>query len=243
MATLTSQKKITDPEATGRPNFILQLLNRYLRSLIVAIVVIIMFMSYSLVLAEKFNQVRNIARESLPAKEKVLSDLEVLKDKVDGILLDYNMLKVEKAQIFSDLDVILPRQSQYETFFVMAEEISRQNGMKLTSINIALGEGGGGSIFGGRFQPVGSVDEGELVDTAAIRSITLSLNVQGGGYEEFKKYLDALERNMRLFDVQSFTLSGSSSASQSGANSGQVSEETTTQYNIQLITYYQSIDL
>ena len=100
-------------------------------------------------------------------------------------------------------------------------------------INIVITEAPGVPTKNPEFtetQPVASAGTDNLF--ADLRSLTINMNVTGGNYEAFKNYLDVLQRHIRLFDVQSFSLD-SSAFRPSLDGKPQVGR-----YAIELVTYY-----
>ena len=98
-------------------------------------------------------------------------------------------------------------------------------------------------------QSVGvSTPSAPKVSTKANASSTLveplgSLTLQftgGGSYENFKTFLGQLETNLRIFDLQSLTISPNSSAVSAGAKAGTGANPDFFTYNVAVDTHYQA---
>jgi Tfp pilus assembly protein PilO len=87
---------------------------------------------------------------------------------------------------------ITPFDADIPGLFVQLDEIARANKMLLMSVDA-------------------SVDE-KNVSPLGRKPIRISINVNGGDYEQFKLYLADLERSMRLFDIQTLGFTPDSSS-------------------------------
>lgn len=206
----------------------LQILNRYLRWVLLLVILITLFLGYSFVLAEHIDKVKNVAQQSLKAKEKVLSDLQSIKISLDNDIRDFGLIIDRKRELLVKLDALLPQGSQYGDLFALVDGVTRQSGLVLNNINIAFADEGQ--------TPPGSEQSRPASAQSTVKTIKLNLSVEGGNYETFKRYLDVLQRNVRLFDVQTLSFDGGAFASKTGDD--EELSQAVPQYDIELITYY-----
>lgn len=232
------QKKLDEPgqeQVFKEPSLWLRIANRYLKWIIVLVMGVVLFLSYSLVLSPQVHAVQRAAEESLPAKRKILRDLQAIKQELDGIVLDFERLKQDKQTEFEKLNVLLPRGSEYEKIFTLLDDITTRSGLKLTSISIAFSEGAAQRAPEPAFQEV--KPGAPQVDASAVQKMVININVSGGNYETLKQYLDAIERNIRLLDVSSLSFDGSAFAAAADEKERTM---TTASFAIELVTYYTS---
>lgn len=158
-----------------------QFFARYYKIITLFLVVVIIILGYYL-LAPKYQEVGLGGKYSLATlsqeKQEQLRYLEDLKKMVDN----YRM--INKSEI-EKLNQILPEEKDIPGLFVQFQALAQENGFILTSININQ-------------EPervASSEDRGE------IKKLNISLNLIGKDYEALKVLLEAIESNLRLFDV------------------------------------------
>lgn len=244
METLINKKlsKKPGPADFYEPNFILVLLNKYLRWTVLLLIAGVIIFSYILILSYKIDEVSNSATESIPAKEKVLSDLKAIKSDLDQIVVDFDSIKASKSDILDELDRLLPKEPQFAEMFKLFDEITSRSGMKLNSISMS--EHAGVDNTTEKFQEDG-FDFSQL--EKKVSSMTVSISVAGGNYDTFKNYLDTLERNLRIFDLQSISVDGGVYRAQDILLSDISDEERDSRtiegsYSLELITYFHNSD-
>ncbi len=172
-------------------------LSRYHKALTVVLVIIIFAIGYY-VLAPKFQEIisqrtdlKNLTKDK-QARESYLADLEKLVA---------NYQKINKSDV-ENLDQILPTQKDIPGLFVQLQALAQENGFTLATVNL---------------EEEPSITSRE----EKIRKININLNLVGGDYQSLKKFLEAVEYNLRLFDVDAVYFSPDSN-----------------NYSISLFTYY-----
>lgn len=99
-------------------------------------------------------------------------------------------------ETLEDVDEALPRNPDIPKLLQMIAMITQEQGVQLNGITFALSPGGGA--------------------VAGVDRVDMDINIVSSGYAQTRMLLDALEHNLRLFDIDSITLSaGSGSQDQS----------------------------
>ncbi|MEK7583855.1 MAG: hypothetical protein AAB490_01305 [Patescibacteria group bacterium] len=226
-----TKKKSLDIQPVQQPSIVLQLLNRYFRWVLFLVVGGTLLISYTFVIADQVNEIRDIAENSLIVKEKVLSDLKAIKQDLDKTVIDFSALKSSRRAAIERLNDFLPTSPHYEELFTMINDITERAGMTLTTINLSVSESDLQRPT--RASVEGAAEPADLLASGQIHPITISISVEGGTYTTFKEYLSLLERNLRVLDVRSLSLDGSAFIP---AGDGALP---TPAYSIELITYYE----
>ncbi len=206
----------------------LQIVNRYLRWVLFLVVCIMLFIGYTFILQQQISEAQSAAKESLPLKQEVLDDLKTIETKLDQASSDYDRILREKKPALDRIALLLPRHSEYGELFPLLNKITQASGFTLQSMNLTLPADADA--------PPASTSDTSVSDpitSGLVHAINIRLSVQGGDYEGIKNYLKNLERNVRLFDISSVTVSGSVFIQQ---NNGVT---TTPAYDLELKTYYQ----
>jgi len=163
-----------------------------------------MFVSYP-----KISSVGSLKKDAVP---KVLSEQENLNKQ-----LDY-LVKAQKAKYaISEVDIqniekTIPTDPNTPQIFTTLEGISKEVGVTIGTINFSLLDAPkdgpsvtpsmeDGDSFGG--------EDVSRSDDFGISMIEISLSVSSGPYDEFKNFLDKVEKNMRLMDIVSLSYSPS----------------------------------
>src|SRR3989338_8655580 len=113
-----------------------------------------------------------------------------------------------------ELTRILPREEDFPGLFVQMQKIAEENNFILDSLDIVpidaqrnrsrengdgenntSGEGGSAQNSQAGKSAIAEISGGR------IKELNLSFSITGGNYEDFKKLLSDIERNMRIFDI------------------------------------------
>lgn len=129
--------------------------------------------------------------DDIRAAQIAVADRKEMLTRLENALSRIQDLKLEMDKFGADVGkaggIIADKRSGDEVLMAM-DTIANQSGMQLS--RIAMSEGG----LGGRFK---------------VSNVDLSVK---GTYLSFKLFLEGLERNIRLFDVQSVNIGESSTA-------------------------------
>ena len=147
---------------------------------------IILGCGYLYFLRPKYNYLKmtggltlNILKSSLQSKKEYLKNLEELK-------ITYNNLTEEEKE---KLEQILPLKKDIPNLFVHFENLIKQNGLKLSSINFT------------------EEDTTEEDIKKGVKILNIDLGLKGGNYQILKKFLTNLEQDIKIMDVVSISFS------------------------------------
>lgn len=155
----------------------------------------------------------NLMRGEAQAKQQTLDEQRVILDKVSSLLTRYQSI----PKLGEVVSVALPAGEDVAGAFQQIYTIAAASGVSIQqfSVNTGIGLGGASDKEGGQ----------------AVRSIgTAQINLYlSGTYENFKSFVEAVERNMRIMDVVNIKV--------------QPASRTSTNiflFNLTINTYYQS---
>ena len=150
-------------------------------------------------------------REEQSVWQKKLSETQNLSKKLEVLRKKYNSMIAESEKIAQ----AIPLKEDLPGLLVQLEELTSQNGLILDNVNF-------------------SAEVNDTRKTATgIKSLTVNLSLSGG-QTSFKDFLKAIENNLRIMDVSSFSVKGQTSFSSTVSGSGAPSEG----FKLSLITYF-----
>jgi Tfp pilus assembly protein PilO len=161
----------------------------YFKWLVTLLMVVILSVGFFFIIWPKYKQVTKkieAAGRTLEIKRQQLTSyLKGLNE------LNDNFKNVSSADL-SKVDEILPTADGTEDLYTQLEVIVKNNGLILTSLNIAAPEESG--ITG---------DDESVV--RQVKQIKITMSVSGVNYGSLKGLLRSLENNLRLMDVKQVT--------------------------------------
>jgi Tfp pilus assembly protein PilO len=185
-----------------KKNFGISFFSRYYKILALLIVAIVGGVGYY-ILYPKYQEVSlggeysiETLKSERQTRQRYLYELKKLKE---------NYQKINQADI-DKLNQILPSDRDIPGLFVQVAALAEDNGFILDSVNISQ-EAAGRSIKGQAKQE--------------IKKLNISLNLRGSSYQSLKYLLNAIEYNLRIFDVDAVYFSPDSD-----------------KYSVNLFTYY-----
>ncbi|MBI3290685.1 hypothetical protein HYZ76_00215 [Candidatus Falkowbacteria bacterium] len=156
--------------------------NRYLTS---AAFILVIFLSYYFVLAPKYREVGSGGSYNIQTLKQEVEKRKEIISELDELMLIYK--RISQSEVMK-LENILPKKSDIPGIFVQIEELARENDTFLAGITINEAPGAVRPKF--EFEQISKLN------------ITLSLiGNSEDSYGDVKKFLEALERSLRLFDV------------------------------------------
>lgn len=182
-----------------------------LLSLLVAIVIFISaIFVYSTFVVPEYERV-NLLRAEVEAKQQTLDEQRTIVEKVSSLLTRYQSI----PKLGEVISVALPADEDVASAFQQIYTIAAASGITIQQFSANTG------------LSLGSDDP----DNVAVRSVgTAQLNLYlVGSYENFKAFIETVERNMRIMDVVDLKIQ---SAGRSAPNS--------LLFNLTINTYYQS---
>ena len=159
-----------------------QLLSRYYKIITIVLVIAVFVLGYYLVVP-KYQEISLGGTYSLgtidqekESRQNYLADLKEL-------VQNYN--QISQADV-EKLKQILPEQKDIPNLFIQLQALVEDNGFVLSSIDISEGNTG--------------IVKGESA-TPGIQKLNINLSLIGRDYEALKEFLQSLEYNLRLYDV------------------------------------------
>ena len=204
-----------------RPSDILLLFNKYLKIVFSLVIALILIFGYFLLLQPKINTIRttkgDITQELVKKEEKLNKLLTELGD----LEIKYNDIKNRRSQDLEKLYDVIPNNAEIADIFLIAKRLANDYGFQLLSIDIVEPSNKGNK------KGAEEIKESDL-KSLVIHMVVAQVNDLGNGYDAFKEYLNGLENNLRLMDIQTVSFEGFSDAE----------NETYATFNFSIITYF-----
>lgn len=138
----------------------------------------------------------------LEERLKYFKSLTKLKDDYDSI----GLVEQEK------LGLVLPGADEIPELFLALDTIINESGLELSSINYVEAapppESSAGAGAGAEEGAEEKSSKGPDI-TKQIKTLEISLDIVGGSYDKLKIFLNKLEKNTRLLDIQSIAFENS----------------------------------
>lgn len=113
---------------------------------------------------------------------------EAFLQKLDELDAQYQAFDAEDALRVRQM---IPREDDVPGLLAILEAAARAADIDVTAVNFSAGDTTG------------------LTDVKGLGALNMAISIQHGDYRRFKLFLDALEANLRLFDVQSANINPS----------------------------------
>ncbi len=208
MMTPTTNKR-SEPKGLTMDNAspLLQVINTYILWLIALVVVVVLAAGYQWFVSPKIQVIIDKNQNYLPQKQSTLDDLKAVEVKLIQLRQEYAMIQTNRSAELDKLFDIIPREPDFPSLFVQAEYLANKREIILDSIDISRPAD---PALSDRRAPTaakaGSTAEQQLeILPRNVASLTINMKLGAGTYESLQAYLDDLERNLRLFDIQSLT--------------------------------------
>jgi len=158
--------------------------NKYFRSVIIVIVIIVFILGYFLVLKGQYEQIRYSTDVDLTLIdqniERLMRDAEFVDRYIDQAV-DFTTAEEEL------LATVLPSEFSFPSFVIQMEGLAKKQGMLVTDMSLLQAE----SI---------SANQGSGLQMAHIDVVLASV---GSDYSKFKSLLDSMETSLMVFDINS----------------------------------------
>lgn len=181
----------------------------------------------------------------LNSKQQDLENLQRLTEKISRLKQEYQKLESESEKVF----LALPKEKDIPNLLVQFQALAATNGLSMESIdfgqiatpvankvgeNVAIvDEEGGVADMTRTAVPTTAVTAGSQSVASSLRNLDVSMALTGT-YEDFKKYLAALAKNIRSMDVKTIVFN---QISQESAETRTETEDY--KFNLSVIVYYQ----
>lgn len=183
---------------------LIKFLIRYSKISYLLVVVVIIILGYYFIIAPKYEEVSLGGQYSIET-------LTLERDQKIGYAADLRRINRNYREINSEevkkLDQVLPEEKDIPGLFVQFQALAAKHDFQLLSINISEDSFRGAN----------------LDKSQKIKRLNISLNLTGGDYSEFKEFLESIELNLRIFDINATYFTPGSDS-----------------YSLNLFTYYLS---
>lgn len=208
------------------------LLTKYFVYVLSTIVVVIGAVGYFTLIKPQFENVQLVGVLAYQNASDQLFNRQQYLTKVTGMVNQYKSVVAAQAV---DVNDIIPTKIDNSTLFQTLQALAEQAGMSATSMAISKGNAVTTGTTAG--QATGSRTTSTLTSSSGtVKTIDVQLTVTGpGDYEAYKRFLTAIERSMRLFDLSSIAFTPASAAT---GTTGPAAQVTLPSISVELTTYY-----
>ncbi len=149
-------------------------------ALIIGLLIVAVIVAAYFILMPKYNNLKDLGAQ-VKEKEQTLASKQKTWEDLKELEENYNRAKVK----VKDIPDVLPKEEEIPELLIQLEALAKENNMGLASINVI---------------------PGAETEEALYKSLNISIGV-AGSYSNLKKYLDSVEKNMRIMDVTSIDFS------------------------------------
>lgn len=148
-----------------------------------ALVGVLLTLGYVFVFRPEFARIRAADRTVRLQEERVAKEAYLAKlDELNAAFESYDAEDVERIRM------MIPSEEDVPGLMAIFEAAAQAGDLQLTSINFAAGDTTG------------------IPPVQGLEALNISISLQHGSYQRFKLFLEALEANLRLFDVRSASI-------------------------------------
>lgn len=150
---------------------------------------LLLALGYLFVFRPELGRIRQADRTARLQEERVAK--EAYLKKLDELGAQYQAFDAEDVERIRQM---IPNEDDTPGIMAMLEASAQASDLALTAINFAAGDTTG------------------LEGVEGLGALNISISLQHGNYQRFKLFLEALEANLRLFDVRSANISPSTAS-------------------------------
>lgn len=185
---------------------ILKLVNHSLLILMMVLGAAILLIGYFWMLGPKIDSIA-LQKTQIISTEAKQSQNKIFVDSLKKLEIEYNQVLNQRVADLDKLNKMIPSDPQIAELFVLSEKLAAQNGFEVSSVD-----------FSGEFDDSAAADktsqDSQPLADNGLRQVIIHLVVQKivsedgspldgqTSYQSFKKYLEALETNLRLMDIK-----------------------------------------
>jgi len=141
--------------------------------------------------------------------QKKLSETQELSKKLETLRKKYNNMINESEKIAQ----AIPSGQDIPGLLVQLEGLASQNGLVMDNVNFSVADDA-------KNKPKNQTAGSGTKTVAGVKTLSINMGLSGG-QTAFKEFLKAVENNLRIMDVSSFSLAGQSSISTIAGASGE----------------------
>lgn len=180
------------------------LLKRYFRWTVLVVVLIFVGLGYSFLLANKISAIQTVAVSEKKQAENTLKTQKTLRDSLKVSLKKYS--DIFTAPNLEKINAVLPEKAEFPTILLTVQNVVASAGYSLDAIAVSPVATSATTPTLDTTQTQGIISQINTIPN--LNAYDLSISITGpGGYNEFKKMIDAFEQSQQLFDVLSLNYS------------------------------------
>jgi len=181
------------------------LLKRYFRWTVLVVVLIFVGLGYSFLLANKISAIQTVAVSEKKQAENTLKTQKTLRDSLKVSLKKYS--DIFTAPNLEKINAVLPEKAEFPTILLTVQNVVASAGYSLDAIAVSpVATSATTTPTLDTTQTQGIISQINTIPN--LNAYDLSISITGpGGYNEFKKMIDAFEQSQQLFDVLSLNYS------------------------------------
>ena len=193
-----------------QPSGALLMASRYLWAILLFVVIVTLSLGYFLVLQNRLSNIGS-AREGAQDVNVDFQDTAALIQEVSRLSQEYEAVATQRSNDLRRLHKILPNEPQIAELFVVAEDLGLRRGLYLANIDI---------VDTSKAVVEDDLELEAVTQGSKLKSLSINMSVNQletediepnpdlDSYDLFKLYLDDLEKNIRLFDIESVSFLG-----------------------------------
>ncbi len=158
-----------------------QKMSREFKLISVFVFLFILVLVFLFLLKPKYNEISQFKQE-FKTKQEELANKKTYFENVKKLISNYQKIN---SQDIEKIAKVLPSEKDIAGLFVQIEALAEEAGLNLLGLDIAERK------------------EVPELEKFKVRELGITLNLSGGDYFAFKKFLSAVESNLRIIDIDS----------------------------------------
>lgn len=152
---------------------------------LVLVVVVVLLLGFLLFLRPEIKRGNSFSQDVIKRLTADIKASELLIQQIDAFRDKFTA--TTPTAMLDKLNEVLPPTSQIPNLIINLEAVAEVSGLQIRNLNIT---------------EVPAAGQGDSQQTEIPQQVMIKMDLTGGGYNAFKSFLIALERNVRLFDVE-----------------------------------------
>jgi len=149
------------------------------------------------ILWPRYQSTRELSESFVPAQREKLQTLDQYEVKIGELEDLAGQIERNYSQSLRDLEYILPAKAQLPELIAQLDQLTRQSGLIIINLDILE------STDQSKSAKEASEKDKMVTGNKNLQAIDINLTVRGGDYPVFKRFLDKLEKHIRLLDLTS----------------------------------------
>ena len=185
-----------NPPKLKTKSYLIRFVIKYYQILVLVVFVLIVVLCFTFLIWPKITNIQDLRSILIPSKQNLVKVKNGYLQSLKSSEVDYNKIGSEEiTKVFE----ALPDKIDIPSMLVELEALAKSNDMTMMAVDVATED-----------VNLLETDISEIVKqktTGTVKLARISLSLSGDNYEDLKKYLNDIEYNLRIMDVQSITFS------------------------------------